>query len=87
MRITLRVIVPDTVLPDEWYALGVQQDGIVLTATTEEGLYRGTRTLIQLLEQGQESATLPCLSILDAPASIGVACTSTCAATSSRWNS
>ena len=67
MRITLRAIVPDTVLPDEWYALSVQQDGIVLTATTEEGLYRGTRTLVQLLEQGQETATLPCLSILDAP--------------------
>ena len=67
MRIKLRVIVPDTLLPYEWYALGVQQDGIVLSATTEEGLYRGTRTLVQLLEQGQESATLPCLSILDAP--------------------
>jgi len=67
MTIALQVVTPDTLLPPEWYALGVMRDGIVVSATTEEGLFRGTRTLIQLLEQGKGSASLPCLSITDQP--------------------
>jgi hexosaminidase len=67
MTIALQVVTPDTLMPPEWYALGVMRDGIVISATTEEGLFRGTRTLIQLLEQGKGSASLPCLSITDQP--------------------
>jgi hexosaminidase len=67
MTIALQVVTPDTLLPPEWYALGVMRDGIVISATTEEGLFRGTRTLIQLLEQGQGTGRLPCLSITDQP--------------------
>lgn len=67
VTIALQVVTPDTLLPPEWYALGVMRDGIVISATTEEGLFRGTRTLIQLLEQGQGTGRLPCLSITDQP--------------------
>ncbi len=67
MTIAMQVITPDTLLPPEWYALGVMTDGIVISATTEAGLFRGSRTLIQLLEQGRETGTLPCLSITDWP--------------------
>ncbi len=67
MTIALQVVTPDTILPNEWYALAVLSDKIVISATTEAGLYRGTRTLVQLLEQGQASGTLPCLSIVDPP--------------------
>ncbi|MBL7983070.1 MAG: family 20 glycosylhydrolase [Flavobacteriales bacterium] len=67
MTIAMQVITPDTLLPPEWYALGVMTDGIVISATTEAGLFRGSRTLVQLLEQGRETGTLPCLSITDWP--------------------
>ena len=67
LTIGLQLATPDTLLHPEWYALAVLPDKIVVSATTEEGLYRGTRTLIQLLEQGRETGTLPCLSIMDAP--------------------
>jgi hexosaminidase len=67
MTIAMQVITPDTLLHAEWYALGVMTDGIVISATTEAGLFRGSRTLIQLLEQGRETGRLPCLSITDQP--------------------
>src|SRR5690606_10892436 len=51
--IALELITPDTLLSNEWYALKVAPGGITISATTEAGLYRGTRTLVQLLEQGQ----------------------------------
>ena len=67
MSIALQVITPDTILPTEWYALAVLSDKIVVSAISEEGLFRGTRTLIQLLEQGKVEGSLPCLSITDYP--------------------
>ncbi len=65
--ITLALIAPDTALHPEWYSLRVSTAGIAIDATTEAGLYRGTRTLVQLLEQGRDTASLPCLTITDQP--------------------
>ncbi|HRH71226.1 MAG TPA: family 20 glycosylhydrolase [Flavobacteriales bacterium] len=67
VRISLNLIQPDTVLPDEWHQVSVTPDGITINAIAEEGIYRGSRTLIQLLEQGRASGTLPCLTITDWP--------------------
>jgi hexosaminidase len=67
LRIELQLFQPDTLLPPEWYRLRVGSDLITLSATNEEGLFRGSRTLIQLLEQGKNAGSIPCLSITDAP--------------------
>jgi hexosaminidase len=67
LRIRLSIFQPDTLLPAEWYGLTVTADGIDVYAPTQEGLFRGTRTLMQLLEQGREQGHLPCLWIADHP--------------------
>jgi len=67
LPIALHLITPDTILDPEWYSLSVKMDGISITAVSQEGLYRASRTLIQLLEQGKESASIPCLKITDQP--------------------
>lgn len=67
LRIGFEIIQPDTLLPDEWHQVSVRPDGVTVTAPTEAGLFRGSRTLIQLLEQGKEAGALPCLSITDWP--------------------
>ncbi|MCB9179130.1 MAG: beta-N-acetylhexosaminidase, partial [Flavobacteriales bacterium] len=51
----------------EAYQLDATPFGITVTSATEAGLFRGSRTLIQLLEQGRETGSLPCLSITDHP--------------------
>lgn len=67
LRIELHLIQPDTLLSSEWYSLRVASDHIALTSISEEGLFRGSRTLIQLLEQGKSTASIPCLRITDEP--------------------
>ncbi len=67
IRFRFKIIKKVTALPDEWYKVQVHEDGISVLAPDEEGLYRGSRTLIQLLEQGSTSGSLPCLSITDWP--------------------
>ncbi|MBK9175898.1 MAG: family 20 glycosylhydrolase [Flavobacteriales bacterium] len=67
LRIGFNLIQPDTLLPEEWHMVHVKPDGIGVTATSEAGLFRGSRTLIQLLEQSRESGSLPCLTITDWP--------------------
>lgn len=65
--IDMDLFTPDTLLPDEWYSLTVEAERIRLASPTEEGLFRGSRTVLQLLEHGSDTGTLPCLSITDAP--------------------
>ncbi|MCB0770037.1 MAG: family 20 glycosylhydrolase [Flavobacteriales bacterium] len=65
--IDLDLFTPDTLLPNEWYSLVVEPGRIHIAAPTVEGLYRGSRTLFQLLEQGSKTGSLPCLSITDWP--------------------
>ncbi|MBK6342181.1 MAG: beta-N-acetylhexosaminidase [Flavobacteriales bacterium] len=67
LRIQFNRIQPDTLLPDEWHSVHVAPDGISVTAPSEEGLFRASRTLIQLLEQGRGTGNLPCLTITDWP--------------------
>ena len=66
-RISFRLFTSDTVLPSEYYQLAVRSSDIVITATTEEGLFRGSRTLVQLLEGTGLTASLPCMVIQDYP--------------------
>ncbi|HRD52435.1 MAG TPA: glycoside hydrolase family 20 zincin-like fold domain-containing protein, partial [Flavobacteriales bacterium] len=65
--IELALITPDTLLPREWHTLTIESERIRLIASSEEGLFRGSRTLVQLLEQGSETGSLPCLTITDWP--------------------
>ena len=69
LRIRLALFQPDSLMPPEWYGLTVSPDAIDLYASTHEGLFRGTRTLVQLLEQGHTAGKLPCLWIADHPRS------------------
>ncbi|MBK9273913.1 MAG: family 20 glycosylhydrolase [Flavobacteriales bacterium] len=57
----------DTLMPPEWHQVQITGGGITVTAPSDEGLYRGSRTLIQLLEQGRETGSLPCLTVTDHP--------------------
>ncbi|MBL7950462.1 MAG: family 20 glycosylhydrolase [Flavobacteriales bacterium] len=57
----------DSSAPLECYKVEVKTSGIEVSATSEAGLFRGSRTLIQLLEQGRASGSLPCLTITDHP--------------------
>ncbi|MBS1582127.1 MAG: family 20 glycosylhydrolase [Bacteroidetes bacterium] len=65
--ITLRIVHPDTAVSEETYWLNITPQGIDLSATTPAGLFRGSRTLVQLVEQGREQRSVPCLSIVDHP--------------------
>ncbi len=65
--VSLALIQPDTLLPVEWYSLSVTPKTITINAVHEAGLFRGSRTLIQLLEQGRTTGSLPCLTITDYP--------------------
>ncbi|MFN6177880.1 MAG: family 20 glycosylhydrolase [Flavobacteriales bacterium] len=65
--VSLALIRPDTLLPAEWYSLTIAPKAITISAVEEAGLFRGSRTLIQLLEQGRSTASLPCLTITDHP--------------------
>lgn len=38
--IVLEKVVFDTIMPDEWHQVSVKQDGITITAPSEEGLFR-----------------------------------------------
>ncbi len=65
--ITLSLITPDSVVPEETYWLTIKEHGIDLQATTEAGLFRGTRTLVQLADQELNGTPVPCASIIDHP--------------------
>lgn len=65
--VSLALVRPDTLLPAEWYSLTITPKTITIHAVEEAGLYRGSRTLIQLLEQGRTTGSLPCLTITDYP--------------------
>ena len=67
LAIQLHLFTPDTLLPNEWYDLSIEPEHIRVSAPSEEGLYRGSRTLVQLLEQGSDVGSLPCLTITDHP--------------------
>jgi hexosaminidase len=67
LPITLSLVKPDTVVPDETYWLKINERSIDLQATTEAGLFRGTRTLIQLADQEQNGTPVPCATIVDYP--------------------
>lgn len=65
--IDLHLFTPDTLLPPEWYALQIDADGIRIQAASEAGLFRGTRTLRQIVEQIGEDRHVPYLTITDHP--------------------
>ncbi len=65
--ITFHRVAFDTLMPPEWHRVQVTGGGITITAPSEAGLYRGSRTLVQLLEHARTSGSLPCLTITDHP--------------------
>lgn len=67
LRMRFSLVQPGLVQPDESYQLTVSADGIHVTASTGAGLFRASRTLIQLLEQAGESRSLAHLTIRDQP--------------------
>ncbi len=67
LPIEFEIMQTGTDFPEEWHRIEVMADRITVAAPTEEGLYRGSRTLVQLLEQSRASGSLPCLTITDHP--------------------
>lgn len=67
VRIRFSIAQFGMVQPEEYYRLSVTADGIYVSAPTEAGLFRGSRTLIQLLEQARATRSFPLLTIQDQP--------------------
>jgi hexosaminidase len=67
LRIRLERFTADTLLPDEWYTLHVDANQIHVSAPTDAGLFRGTRTLVQLLERYGPQGAIPFMRITDHP--------------------
>ncbi len=59
-------LVDEPELGAEGYRMRVSTDGIELFGSTTTGLFRGTRTLLQLLEEGP-GQPIPCMRIDDSP--------------------
>lgn len=57
---------PDSKLGEEGYKLKVTRRQIVLSATTDTGLFNGIQTMIQLFELA-EKGQIPCCEIIDYP--------------------
>ncbi len=54
-------------IPAEGYVLDVDDDGIVLQADDDAGLFYAAQTLVQLVQQHSQAKTLPGMRIEDAP--------------------
>ncbi|MCW5898386.1 MAG: family 20 glycosylhydrolase [Flavobacteriales bacterium] len=67
IRIGFRLMDVDTLMPSEGYRLTIRPNEIEVMAPSSVGLFRGSRTLVQLLEQGRSPGALPCLTIIDHP--------------------
>lgn len=64
--ITLQIKANKKAKPEE-YSLKITPSGVTLSAPTAEGLYWGTRTLLQLTELAEDGRSLPAGTISDAP--------------------
>jgi hexosaminidase len=65
--LSLRVGV-EKVSNDQGYTLEISENGIVIEAKTDAGIFYGASTLIQILnQQAPENLILPCLTISDYP--------------------
>ncbi len=58
---------PDDRLGDEGYVLLIEKAEITLAAHTKAGLFYGTQTLKQLVQNREKSNRVPCLKIVDWP--------------------
>ncbi len=52
---------------DEGYELNVHENGIIIRARGEAGLFYGTQTLLELLQKNDEKVMVPGVSIADRP--------------------
>lgn len=67
LMIDLNLVAFDTLVPKGYYGLQVNKERITLQAPTAEGLFLGTRTLIQLLETSRTRSSIACMNIIDHP--------------------
>ncbi|WP_078003433.1 beta-N-acetylhexosaminidase [Izhakiella australiensis] len=67
IRIARRVDPLPNLQSDESYHLQVSQSGVLLDAPTRFGALRGMETLLQLVENGQQSSVIPLVTINDKP--------------------
>lgn len=65
--ISLRLKADKKAAPES-YSLGISPTGVTITSPTPQGLYWGTRTLLQLIENSADGASIPVGTIADAPA-------------------
>ena len=66
--ISLQLFQPDTLLPEGYYRLTINGDGVSISAPTEAGLFYGIQTFMQLFPaDASGSVDLPFVSITDYP--------------------
>lgn len=63
--IELQLVAFDTLLPAGYHSVVIRESGVTIIAPDAEGLFQGSRTLIQLLDTDQPS--IPCATITDHP--------------------
>jgi hexosaminidase len=63
--IDLQLVAFDTLLPAGYHSVVIRESGVTIIAPDAEGLFQGSRTLIQLLDTDQPS--IPCATITDHP--------------------
>ncbi len=60
-------MIPTDKIGDQGYVLLISKERILLTAQTNQGLFYGVQTLIQLVERNSRTGKIPCLRIEDWP--------------------
>lgn len=64
---TVALVVSNSVSNDEGYTLQTSAAGVVISARSAAGAFRGTRTLLQLIERKGTQVVLPAVQIQDEP--------------------
>jgi len=67
LQIFFRTVALDTIVPPGYHTIQVSPAGMVVSSPSADGLFLGSRTIIQLLESSGERPSIPCLSIVDHP--------------------
>jgi hexosaminidase len=58
-NLALKLIMPDTLLPEGWYSLSATAAGTEIRAASETGVFYGIQTLLQLVKNNSGRAELP----------------------------
>ncbi|MBK9763094.1 MAG: family 20 glycosylhydrolase [Flavobacteriales bacterium] len=67
LQIFFRTVASDTIVPTGYHTIQVSPEGMIITSPTAEGLFLGSRTILQLLGSSGEQPSVPYMKIVDYP--------------------